>query len=135
MKALFSFLKNQIVIRPLKSFYAELHGDYQLRDLGVKLICLSEIVGSVNRAMEFDRHFHCFNPHVNERLAPLAKMMCAGKAIPPIKVYLLQRPGKPVEYYVIDGHHRIMIAKQQGCQTINAEIIEVVLDPVKPVLS
>jgi hypothetical protein len=42
-----------------------------------------------------------------------------GTALPPIVVYRVQDV-----HYVVDGHHRVSVARDQACLTIDAEVIE-----------
>ena len=44
----------------------------------------------------------------------------AAKALPPIFVY---RAG--AEYFVVDGHNRVSVARQCGLTHIDAEVIDV----------
>jgi hypothetical protein len=46
--------------------------------------------------------------------------MVEGDELPPIDVYKLDDT-----YYVIDGHHRVSVARSLGRDTINARVIEV----------
>lgn len=117
---------NNTVQASLRSFYDEV-GDlasHSTRPLGTRSIRLQEIVGSVGRASELDSNF-CFKGQGwTERHQRIDAMMRQGKPMNPIKVFLLRR-GEKAEYFVMDGHHRVALAKRYGYQDMNAEVIEV----------
>jgi len=84
---------------------------------GIHAIKVSDIVGSVGRVQDFLSGFRLKNPDV--RYYRLRKIMEKGEAIPPIIVYKVGN-----EYYVLDGNHRVAIAKELGIEFIDAEVIE-----------
>ncbi len=90
------------------------------RRLGLQVITLDSIVGSVDRQREFDRRFRPTSGQVRERWQRLALAQRRGESIPPIEVY---RVGDM--HFVVDGHHRVSVAHALGLKTIDAYVTEV----------
>jgi hypothetical protein len=90
------------------------------RRLGMQVITLDSIVGSVDREREFDRRFRPTSGQVRERWQRLALAQRRGESIPPIEVY---RVGDM--HFVLDGHHRVSVAHALGMRTIDAYVTEV----------
>jgi hypothetical protein len=90
------------------------------RRLGLQVITLDSIVGSVDRSREFDRRFRPTSGQVRERWQRLALAQRRGESIPPIEVY---RIGDM--HFVLDGHHRVSVAHALGLKTIDAYVTEV----------
>jgi hypothetical protein len=91
------------------------------RDLGVQLIPLDSIVGSVDRGSEaFDRDFRPASGHVRGRWERMAEARRRGESMPPIDVY---RIGDL--HFVRDGHHRVSVARALGDTEIEAHVREV----------
>jgi hypothetical protein len=88
--------------------------------LGLQVIALDSIVGSVDKTREFDRLFRATSGRVRERWERLALAQRRGEAIPPIDVY---RIGDL--HFVIDGHHRVSVAHALGLRTIDAYVTEI----------
>jgi nucleotide-binding universal stress UspA family protein len=96
---------------------------------GVQHIPVDAIVGSVGRYTDFTR---TFLPRSNEDRERWARVKAAfleeGAGLPPIEVYKVGEV-----YFVIDGNHRVSIARQEGLTTIEARVIEVRTDiPLTP---
>jgi hypothetical protein len=90
------------------------------RRLGLQLIPLDSIVGTVDRSREFDRDFRPTSPRVRERWQRINLAQRKGTAMPPIDVY---RIGEL--HFVKDGHHRVSVARALGHKDINAYVTEV----------
>jgi hypothetical protein len=91
------------------------------RPLGLQTIELDSIVGTVDRARDFDRDFRPTTPRLRERWERIAAAMRRGDPLPPIDVY---RVGDL--HFVRDGHHRVSVARALGLSTIEACVTEVV---------
>jgi hypothetical protein len=90
------------------------------RRLGVQAIPVASIVGTSDRhkAATFDRGFR--PPRWSRgRWTLMCFAMQAGAQLPPISVY---RIGD--EHYVLDGHHRVSVARALGAESIDAEVTE-----------
>lgn len=90
------------------------------RRLGLQVIPLDSIVGSVDRTRDFDRWFRPKSGRSRERWERLARAQRRGEAIPPIDVY---RVGEL--HFVKDGHHRVSVAHALGFRSIDAYVTEV----------
>jgi nucleotide-binding universal stress UspA family protein len=86
---------------------------------GVQQIPLSAIVGSVGRYADFTRTFLPRRTEDQERWAHVKAAMEDGLDMPPIEVYKVGEA-----YFVVDGNHRVSIARQEGSTTIAARVIE-----------
>jgi hypothetical protein len=96
------------------------------RWLGLQVIALESIVGSVDRTKDFDRSFRPRTPRTRERWERLARAQRRGETIPPIDVY---RVGGL--HFVRDGHHRVSVAIALNLRSIEARVTEVTtkIDP------
>ncbi|VVJ24636.1 Transcriptional regulator [Amycolatopsis camponoti] len=94
--------------------------------IGLRVIKLDSIVGTVDRSRDFDRRFRPTTGRVRERWERLALAARRGEEIPPIEVY---RVGEL--HFIIDGHHRVSVALAQGLSTIEAfvTVVRTKLDP------
>jgi len=90
------------------------------RRLGLRVIKLDSIVGSVDRGRDFDRRFRPTSGRVRERWERLALAARRGESTPPIEVY---RVGEL--HFIVDGHHRVSVAHALGLSTIDAYVTEV----------
>jgi hypothetical protein len=107
------------VMLPFEEVLAAL-GRKSQTDLGVQVIPLDAIVGTVDRRRgEFDRDFRP-STAVRGRWERIAAARRRGEAMPPIDVYKLGEL-----YFVQDGHHRVSVARALGDTDIEARVIEV----------
>jgi len=90
------------------------------RKLGLQVIKLDTVVGTVDSTRDFDRRFRPTSGRVRERWERLALAQRRGESIPPIDVY---RVGDL--HFVSDGHHRVSIALAMGQKTIDAYVTEI----------
>ena len=89
-------------------------------DLGIQLIPLESVVGTVDRKRsQFDRDFRP-SADVRARWERIAAARRRGEAMPPIDVY---RVGDL--HFVKDGHHRVSVARAHGDVDIEARVREV----------
>ncbi len=89
---------------------------------GVQSIPLEAIVGSVGRYTDFTRTFLPRNASDKERWARVKLMLddIHSNGFPPIDVYKVSDV-----YFVLDGNHRVSVARQEGWKTIEANVIEI----------
>ena len=90
---------------------------------GLQSIPLDSIVGSVGRYTDFTRTFLPRRSNSQQRWARVKAAMQEGTGLPPIEVYKVGEV-----YFVIDGNHRVSIARQEGFKTIEARVIELQTD-------
>lgn len=107
------------LILPFEEVVAAL-GHSGERHLGVQPIPLDSIVGTVDRADDFDRRFRPTSTRVRSRWEGIARAMRRGEALPPIAVY---RIGSL--HFVRDGHHRVSVGRALGRGDIDADVVEV----------
>jgi hypothetical protein len=88
------------------------------RHLGLEAIPVAQIVGTDSRGADFDRDFLPRRPEIGPRWRSVESAFPEG-GFPPISVYKLGDA-----YFIIDGHHRVAIARQRGIETIDAEVTE-----------
>jgi ParB/Sulfiredoxin domain len=91
---------------------------YSRHYVGVRSIPLHQVVGTDGRARDFDRDFLPRRSDVGARLRGIRDAFPDGN-FPPIVVTKLGDA-----YFVVDGHHRVAIARRQGMATIDAEVTE-----------
>jgi hypothetical protein len=86
--------------------------------LGVRTVEVAKIVGSVNRYTDFDRAFMPTQTHTAQRWKSIDRAHYQSIELPPISLYKVGDM-----YFVRDGHHRVSVAREQGVEFIDAEII------------
>src|SRR5262245_33333619 len=96
--------------------YRHLHASGR-SDRGLEDVPLDSIVGSVGRYSDFTRSFLPRRENDEERWARvMARATEAGlDAMPPIELY---RIGEA--HFVLDGNHRVSVARQLGVATVRA---------------
>jgi hypothetical protein len=94
------------------------------RRIGLQTIELDSIVGTVDRSRrEFDRNFRPTSRRVRRRWQGIATAMRRGDSMPPIELY---RVG--ALHFVVDGHHRVSVARQMGLEKIDAMVTEIITE-------
>jgi nucleotide-binding universal stress UspA family protein len=89
---------------------------------GIQQIPLKAIIGSVGRYTDFTRSFLPRETTNPERWARVKTLMedPTSPGWPPIEVYQVGEA-----YFVLDGNHRVSVARQEGFETIEAHVFEV----------
>lgn len=87
---------------------------------GLQEIPLDKIVGSVGRYKDFTRSFFPRQDSIEHRWAKVKTAVHDLTGVPPIEVYQLGDA-----YFVIDGNHRVSVARDMGLSTISAYVTEV----------
>lgn len=88
---------------------------------GVKQVPIAQIVGSVDRYRDFDEVFLPAHDRTADRWKSIARAYYQDIDLPPVRLYKVGEA-----YFVIDGHHRVSVAREQGVEFIDAEVQEVV---------
>lgn len=86
---------------------------------GVKTVKVEQIVGSLNRYHQFDRAFLPVEGQLAERWQNIDRAFYKDIGLPPVVLYKVGQV-----YFVVDGHHRVSVARQQGQEFIEAEVRE-----------
>ena len=87
--------------------------------LGMRIVPVASIVGSVGRHRDFDRAFLPGKPSLEERWKKIDQAILKAEELPPVSLYKIGDA-----YFVKDGNHRISVARQQGVEMIDAEVVE-----------
>jgi nucleotide-binding universal stress UspA family protein len=88
-------------------------------ELLIKDIPLDSIVGSVGRYTDFTRSFLPKKSINDRRWAQVRQAMTGMIGLPPIEVYQIGDV-----YFVLDGNHRVSVARQLGATHIEAYVTE-----------
>ena len=99
-------------------------------DKGIQMIPVDAIIGSVGRYTDFTRTFLPRKMQDRQRWANVKAISLdpVSMGLPPIEVYKVSEV-----YFVIDGNHRVSVARQENWKTIEAHVIEIQTDvPLTP---
>lgn len=86
---------------------------------GIKTVRVDQIAGSLNRYHEFDRVFLPASDTLAERWQRVNRAFYQEVSLPPVVLYKVGQV-----YFVVDGHHRVSVAREQGQIEIEAEVRE-----------
>ena len=90
-----------------------------LIDRGIQEVPLERIVGTVQREREFNRAFLPRDESLRDRWEGIEDLADGGKGFLPVELY---RVGDT--HFVVDGHHRVSVARAMGSPTIEARVQE-----------
>ena len=88
-------------------------------DRGTRTVPVAQIGGSVGRCSEFDRDFMPARASVGERWKRVDRAFHRGEELPPVSLYKVGS-----FYFVLDGHHRVSVARYHGVEWIDAYVAE-----------
>ncbi|MGD1823370.1 MAG: transcriptional regulator [Pleomorphochaeta sp.] len=120
--------KIQVLLSKLKWENSDLLSLYEVTELikprsqsyiGLKSIPIKDIIGSEGRARDFSKAFYPKRELLKERWKSIDKAHLQYIDLPAISVYKLGQ-----WYFVRDGNHRVSVAKSQGSEFIDADIVE-----------
>ncbi len=86
---------------------------------GVQTVRVDQIAGSLNRYHEFDRVFLPASDKLATRWQNVNRAFYQDISLPPVVLYKVGQV-----YFVVDGHHRVSVAREQGQIYIEAEVRE-----------
>lgn len=86
---------------------------------GIQTVRVDQIVGSLNRYQQFDRAFLPTQDHIAPRWESIDLAFYKDVALPPVLLYKVGQV-----YFVVDGHHRVSVSREQGQEFIEAEVRE-----------
>ncbi len=99
--------------------------------LGMRTIPVSKIIGSEGRYHDFSSAFLPKREMLKSRWCSIDSALINDVILPPISVY-----GLGGYYFVRDGNHRVSVAKTQGVEYIDAEVVELDTEiPIHPGMS
>jgi hypothetical protein len=88
---------------------------------GVQPVPIEKIIGSVDRYRDFDRLFLPTQSHTRERWRRINRAWYQDISLPPVLLYKIGDV-----YFVVDGNHRVSVARSKGQTFIDAEVRECV---------
>lgn len=91
-------------------------GTFQESYVGIEPIPVARIIGTAGRSRDFDRDFLPLDERLRDRWRKVEQTFPRGD-FPPIVVYEVGG-----SYFVVDGHHRVAVAKQRGVEFVDAEV-------------
>jgi hypothetical protein len=86
---------------------------------GTRTVPVRQIGGSVGRCSEFDRGFMPAKVSVEERWKRIDRAFHRGEELPLVSLYKVGS-----FYFVLDGHHRISVARYHDVEWIDANVTE-----------
>ncbi len=95
--------------------------------VGMKAVPINKIIGSEGRYRDFDNHFLPRSGYLRQRWERIDEAHLTDVSLPPIQLYEIAGM-----YFVRDGNHRVSVAKSQGVEFIDAEIISLKSEIVLP---
>src|ERR671934_1592439 len=96
-------------------------------DLGARIVPTEKVVGSVSRWQNLrSDFFYKRGQAITGRFVRVGEAMQRGLPLPPVELYKIKgRRGRTVsEYYVVDGHHRVAMARKLGQAFLDAHVVE-----------
>jgi len=87
-------------------------------DLGSQSVVLDQIVGSESRSQDYDAKFRPLRNHLKQRWVGIAALRMMNVDLPNVELIQIGDA-----YFVIDGHHRISVARSLGQTYIDANVI------------
>lgn len=116
--------------RALLCSFEGISRDFHLRShvyRGVQEVPLDQIVGSTGRDQDFTRRFLPRRRHLRNRWVGIYTLVTGSAGPPPVKLYQVCDA-----YFVLDGNHRVSVAKYLKTPTIQAEVITFATDMCIP---
>ena len=104
---LLSFHDVKKILKPKNEVYA-----------GMQTVPIEKIVGSEGRYRDFNKHFLPRINNLRQRWERVDEAHLSDIVLPPIQLYEISGL-----YFVRDGNHRVSVAKAQGVEFIDAEVI------------
>lgn len=99
-------------------------------DAGLRTVDVRKVVGSVGRAENLrGDFFYRRGRAVTARFHRVGQAMREGKPLPALELYKLtpapqaEAPAPASEYYVVDGHHRVAMARKLGQDFLDAHVV------------
>ncbi|NLV73791.1 MAG: DUF4032 domain-containing protein [Chloroflexi bacterium] len=87
---------------------------------GLQAVPLDKIIGSLDRSGDFDRIFNPTQGHSRSKWQRVDIANLQDISLPPIMLYKVGEA-----YFVVDGHHRVSVARYKGQDYIDALVTEV----------
>jgi hypothetical protein len=91
---------------------------------GLKTVRMADVVGSVGRCSEFGGTFLPNKASTGARWKAVDRAFHWAEELPPVSLYKLGHA-----YFVLDGNHRVSVARYHGVEWIDAEVTEFGVQP------
>ncbi len=88
--------------------------------LGMRIVPVEKIVGSLNRYRDFDRAFLPTRAGLEERWKRIGRAYHRTEGLPSVSLYKIGE-----SYFVVDGNHRVSVARYQGVEMLDVEVIAI----------
>lgn len=88
-------------------------------DRGLTTVPVDSIIGSVDRYKDFDRAFLPSQTYTRDRWRRVGEAYFGDVHLPPVTLYKLGEV-----YFVIDGNHRVSVARELGQEFVDAYVQE-----------
>lgn len=88
---------------------------------GIQTVPIDKIVGSVGRYQDFDDAFLPRTGALSARWRKINRAFYDDISLPPVKLYKVGDV-----YFVLDGNHRISVARERGAAFVDAEVTEAI---------
>lgn len=111
-KELLSFYDVKNILKPKAEYYR-----------GMMTVPIDRIVGSEGRYQDFNKAFLPRTDHLRGRWESVDRAHISDIILPPVKLYKIGDA-----FFVKDGNHRISVAKMQGVDFVDAEVVELSAD-------
>jgi hypothetical protein len=86
---------------------------------GTRVVEVEEIIGSVGRWRDFDRSFLPARASVGHKWKRIDRAFHRTEDLPPVELYMIGEA-----YFVVDGHHRVSVARYHDVPTVEAAVAE-----------
>ena len=86
---------------------------------GARTVPVGQVCGSVGRCSEFDRTFMPLKASAENRWKRVDRAFRQSEELSAVSLY-----NGGGSYFVLDGHHRISVARYHGVEWIDAEVTE-----------
>ena len=87
--------------------------------LGRRVVRSTDIVGSVGRCSDFDEAYLPVGGEARTRWQRIDRAFHRGEELPPVSLYKIGD-----SYFVLDGNHRVSVARYHGVEWIDAEVTD-----------
>jgi len=119
MADLFHILQGRPVdLRPFDEVRERLHLK-QIVNRGIQEVPIDLIVGTVGREHDFNRAFLPREESLRQRCSEMKELAEGPVGFSPVELYKVHDV-----YFVVDGHHRVSVARSLGAPTIEANVKE-----------
>ena len=116
-----AWLHNDVCSESLPSFEEarRVLGGFIQVPRGIGTVPVERIVGSVGRTRDFDKAFLPTRASAATRWKRVDRAFYGDGELPPVRLFKIGD-----QYFVEDGNHRVSVARYQGVEMIDAEVVE-----------